>query len=53
MPYLCTPPHADLLSGKKSGIFQYNQKLSVNLKAANGVVSFFGRNARRAAAGPT
>lgn len=30
--------HADLLSGKKAGIFQYNQKLNVNLKAANGVV---------------
>eukprot|EP00892_Ulva_mutabilis_P004556 jgi/Ulvmu1/2472/UM136_0024.1 len=27
----------EVLSGKKSGIFQYDQKLSVNLKAAKGV----------------
>lgn len=34
--------HADLLLGKKVGIFQYNNKLSMNLKAANGVVRSYG-----------
>lgn len=33
--------HAEVLFGKKSGVFQYDQKLAVNLKAAQGVVCSF------------
>ena len=33
--------HAEVLFGKKSGVFQYDQKLAVNLKAAQGVVCTF------------